>query len=295
MTSTFKIAIGSLIVGLTVLAIKLVAYFLTGSIGLYSDALESLVNVGAAAGVIAALWVARKPADANHPYGHTKAEYFSAVAEGVLIIIAAASILMEAYDGLLDPPVIEEPTVGILVNLLATVINAGWGWLLLTRGRALGSPALVADGKHLFADVVTSVGVAIGVVAAILTGVAVLDPIVASLVALNVLWSGWKLVKHSVSGLMDEAAPPHQLERMREIISTHATGAIEAHDLRTRNAGALTFVDFHLVVSGEMSVTEAHDICDRIEKALHEEFEDARVTIHVEPENKAKHEGIVVI
>lgn len=295
MTSTLKIAFGSLIVGVTVLAIKLVAYFLTGSIGLYSDALESLVNVGAAAGVIAALWVARKPADANHPYGHTKAEYFSAVAEGVLIIIAAASILMEAYNGLLDPPVIEEPTVGILVNLVATLINAGWGWILLKRGRALGSPALVADGKHLFADVVTSVGVAIGVVAAILTGVAVLDPIVAALVALNVLWSGWQLVKHSVSGLMDEAAPPQQLERMREIISTHATGAIEAHDLRTRNAGALTFVDFHLVVSGEMSVTEAHDICDRIERALHDEFEDARVTIHVEPENKAKHEGIVVI
>lgn len=295
MNRTLTIAFGSLAVGVAVMAIKLVAYFLTGSVGLYSDAMESLVNVGAAAAVIVAVWVARKPADANHPYGHTKAEYFSAVAEGVLIIIAAGAILWEVYNGLVEPPVIEEPTLGIVVNMVATAINAFWGWVLVTRGRRLSSPALVADGKHLFADVVTSVGVAVGVVIAIVTGIAILDPIVASLVALNVLWSGWKLVKQSVSGLMDEAAPGDQLERMREIIATHAEGAIEAHDLRTRNAGAATFLDFHLVVPGEMSVTQAHDICDRIERALHEAFDDLRVTIHVEPENKAKHEGIVVV
>lgn len=295
MNRTLKIAFGSLAVGIVVMAIKLVAYFLTGSIGLYSDALESLVNVGAAGAVIIAVWLARKPADANHPYGHTKAEYFSAVAEGVLIIIAAASILRESYDGLIEPPVIEDATIGIIVNLAATALNAAWGWVLLSRGRLLGSPALVADGKHLFADVITSVGVAIGVVLAIATNTPIIDPIAAALVALNVLWSGWLLVKQSISGLMDEAAPSDQVERMREIIARHAEGAIEAHDLRTRNAGALTFLDFHLVVAGDMSVTQAHDICDRIERALHEAFEDIRVTIHVEPENKAKHEGIVVI
>lgn len=295
MSRLLKIAIGSLVVGVTVLTIKLVAYWITGSIGLYSDALESLVNVGAAAAVIVAVWLARKPADANHPYGHTKAEYFSAVVEGALIIIAAASILRESYNGLLDPPVIDEPTVGILVNLGATVINAAWGAFLYRSGKSLSSPALVADSRHLFADVVTSVGVAVGVVIAIVADTPILDPIVAALVALNVLWSGWKLVKESVGGLMDEAAPPDQVERMREIIATYAEGAIEAHDLRTRHAGALTFVDFHLVVAGEMSVTEAHDICDRIERALQAEFDNARITIHVEPENKAKHEGIVVL
>lgn len=295
LTRTLKIAIGSLVVGLAVLAIKLVAYWITGSIGLFSDALESLVNVGAAMAVIVAVWLAGKPADANHPYGHTKAEFFSAVAEGVLIIVAAVTILRESYAGLLDPPVIDEPAVGIAVNLLATLLNAAWGALLLVMGRRLNSPALVADGRHLFADVVTSVGVAIGVVVAVATDVPILDPILAALVALNVLWSGWRLVKESVGGLMDEAAPAKQVERMREIISHHASGAIEAHDLRTRNAGALTFVDFHLVVDGSMSVTKAHDICDSIERALQAEFENARITIHVEPEDKAKHEGIVVL
>ena len=142
---------------------------------------------------------------------------------------------------------------------------------------------------------ITSVGVVAGVLVAISTGIAVIDPIVAAFVALNVLWSGWKLVRESVGGLMDEAAPPEQVERIREIISKHAEGAIEAHDLRTRNAGALTFVEFHLVVTGEMSVAAAHDICDGIERALQEEFPDSRVTIHVEPEDKAKHEGIVVV
>ncbi len=295
MNHTLKIAVGSLIVGAAVLAIKLVAYFLTGSIGLYSDAMESIVNVGAAAAVIGAVWVARKPADANHPYGHTKAEYFSAVAEGVLIIIAAGLILSEAFRGFVNPPVIEEPTIGLIVNLSATVLNGTWGWVLISRGRRLASPALVADGRHLFADVVTSVGVAVGVIIAIVTTIAILDPIVASLVALNVLWSGWRLVKESVSGLMDEAAPSEQVERMRAIIAKNAQGAIEAHDVRTRNAGALTFLDFHLVVAGDMPVTAAHDICDRIERALREEFPDLRITIHVEPEDKAKHAGIVVV
>ena len=295
MSRTLKIALGSLGIGLLVFALKLVAYFLTGSIGLYSDAMESLVNVGAAIAVILALWLSGKPADANHPYGHTKAEFFSAVLEGVLIIVAAASILVEAYRGLIVPPVLEEPTTGLLVNVAATLINGGWAFVLVTMGRRYGSPALSADGRHLIADVVTSVGVVAGVLIAVATGVAVIDPIVASLVALNVLWSGWKLVRESVGGLMDEAAPPEQVERIRAVISKHAEGAIEAHDLRTRNAGALTFVEFHLVVSGEMSVSAAHDICDRIEQALHDEFPDSRVTIHVEPEEKAKHEGIVVV
>lgn len=290
-----KIAFGSLGIGVLVFALKLAAYFVTGSIGLYSDAMESLVNVGAAIAVIVALWLSHKPADANHPYGHTKAEFFSAVAEGVLIIIAAASILREAYGGLIEPPIFDEPATGLVISVVATLINAGWAFVLLSAGKKSGSPALAADGRHILADVVTSVGVVVGVLLAISTGIAVIDPIVAAFVALNVLWSGWKLVRQSIGGLMDEAAPSEQVERIREVISKHAEGAIEAHDLRTRNAGALTFVEFHLVVSGEMSVSAAHDICDQIEAALVEEFSDARVTIHVEPEDKAKHAGIVVV
>lgn len=292
---TFRLAVGSLVVGLAVFGLKLAAYLITGSVGLYSDAMESLVNIGAAIAVIAALWLARKPADANHPFGHTKAEFFSAVGEGVLIIIAAAAILIEAYNGLIEPPELTEPGIGIGVNIVATLINGIWATVLVIQGRRLSSPALAADGRHIIADVVTSLGVVAGVLLALWTGVAVIDPIVAALVALNVLWSGWRLVRQSVGGLMDEAASPEQVERIREVISKHAEGAIEAHDVRTRNAGALTFVEFHLVVDGEMTVADSHAICDRIEHAIHEAVPDARVTIHVEPENKAKHEGIVVV
>lgn len=295
MNRPVQLAAATLLVGLAVLGLKLVAYFLTGSIGLYSDALESLVNVGAAMAVIVATWVASKPADANHPFGHTKAEYFAAVAEGVLIIGAAGSILWEAYQGFTTPPVIEVPVVGLLVSMAATIINGVWAVVLVRAGRRLRSPALAADGRHLIADVVTSVGVAVGVLAALWTGVAVIDPIVASLVALNVLWTGWKLVRVSLAGLMDEAASPAEEEQIRSLISTNAGGAIEAHDLKTRRAGRLTFIEFHLVVAGAMPVTEAHDICDRIERAIKAEVPDTRITIHVEPEDKAKHAGIVVV
>ena len=292
---TLKIAIGSLVVGIAVLALKIVAYLVTDSVGLFSDALESVVNVGAAIAVIIAIRVASRPPDANHPFGHTKAEFFSAVGEGVLIIIAAASILREAYNGLIDPPALEQPTLGLLISVAATLLNGAWGVYILNTGRRLGSPALVADAKHLFADVVTSVGVVLGVILAVVTGIAVIDPIVAALVALNVLWSGWKLVRSSVGGLMDEAPPPEEVEKISQIISAHADGAIEAHDLRTRNAGSMTFIEFHLVVDGAMTVTAAHDICDEIERAIRKEVPDVHITIHVEPEDKAKHAGIIVI
>ena len=167
--------------------------------------------------------------------------------------------------------------------------------MLITQGRKHRSPALIADGRHLLTDVLTSVGVLVGVGAAYGTGVAVLDPAIAVLVALNILWSGWGIMKESVGGLMDEAVPAPTLDRIRNVISAQADGAIDAHDLRTRCAGKVTFVEFHLVVPGGMSVADAHDICDRLESALQSEVEDARVTIHVEPENMAKHSGVLVL
>jgi cation diffusion facilitator family transporter len=154
---------------------------------------------------------------------------------------------------------------------------------------------LVADGKHLLSDVVSSLGVLAGVALAAITGYTILDPILAGLVALNVLWSGWRLVKESVGGLLDQAVPDDELTRIRAVIAANADGAIEAHDLRTRHAGRMTFVDFHLVVKGSMSVTEAHDICDRLERAIKAEVTDALISIHVEPDDKAKHSGIIVL
>ncbi len=289
------LAAGSIAVGLAVLALKFLAWHLTGSVALLSDAIESIVNVATAIAALLAIRFAAQPADANHPYGHHKAEYISAVVEGALIIVAAIAILHEAYGAFLKPRLIDTPWTGLAVNGAATLLNAAWCFVLLRQGRRRKSPALVADGKHLFADVVSSVGVFAGVSLAALTGYVVLDPILAALVALNVLWSGWKLMKESVGGLLDEALPPEDLARVRAIIAANADGAIEAHDIRTRHAGRMTFVDFHLVVTGTMSVTEAHDICDRLERAIKAEVTDALISIHVEPDDKAKHSGIVVL
>jgi cation diffusion facilitator family transporter len=290
-----KLAIGSIVIGILVLVLKYTAYRITGSIALYSDALESIINVVTAVAAFFAIRLSATPPDANHPYGHHKAEFFSAVLEGVLIILAALSIFREAYFGVLSPRMPDAPALGLAVNGVASVINAAWANFLIRKGRALRSPALVADGRHLMTDVVTSAGVIVGIALAFTTGWAILDPILAAIVALNILWAGWMLVKESLSGLMDEAVPETILARVRDTISANAQGAIEAHDLRTRHAGRMTFIEFHLVVPGLMSVTEAHEICDRLERLLRDEVEDALITIHVEPDNKAKHAGIVVL
>jgi cation diffusion facilitator family transporter len=295
MEKTLRIAGISVVVSLVVLGLKFLAWRMTGSIALYSDALESLVNVATSVAAVIALRVAAKPADAAHPYGYAKAEYFSAVIVGALIIVAALSIFREAYLALQAPKALDAPWNGLLVNGGAGVLNAIWCWVLIREGRRARSPAIIADGKHLLTDVVSSAGVLIGVTLAILTGLPILDPLLAALVALNILWSGWSVIKESVGGLMDGAVPEDTLTKIRAQIAAEAVGAIEAHDVRTRHAGRVIFVDFHLVVPGEMPVREAHAICDRIEEALHREVEDIFVNIHVEPEAKAKHAGIPVL
>ncbi|WP_420557302.1 cation diffusion facilitator family transporter [Roseovarius sp.] len=295
MSTTLRLAMASIFVGAIVLAIKSLAWWLTGSVALLSDALESTVNVATAIAALIAIRIAAIPADSSHPYGHHKAEFFSAVLEGVMIIIAALVILREAYRGFLDPAALDMPIEGLLINGAATVINALWAWVLVTRGRANSSPALVADGRHLWTDVVTSAGVALGVLLAMITGWWVLDPIMAAIVAVNILWSGSRVVRESLSGLMDEAVSDETLDTVRGIIATEAGGAVEAHDLRTRHAGQATFIDFHLVVPGDTTVFDAHEICDRVEAALKQAVEGARITIHVEPEHKQKHSGIVVL
>jgi cation diffusion facilitator family transporter len=295
MTRASRLAAASLAIAVTVLGLKAIAWWLTGSVALLADAVESIVNVAASATALAAVLYSQRPADANHPYGHAKAEYFSAVFTGVLIVVAAISILREAWFALLEPRAPDRPALGLAVSALATVINAAWAWVLIRRGRALGSPALRADGRHLLADVVTSLGVIAGVWLVVLTGELWLDPALAAACAVNILWSGFRLMRESVGGLMDEAVAAESLERIRSRVSSHAEGAIEAHDLRTRQAGRFTFIEFHLVVPEEMRVGEAHAICDRIEAALKAELEPAVITIHVEPPHKAKHRGVVVV
>lgn len=295
MERAWRIAIGSIAVSAIVVALKAAAWWLTGSAALYSDALESLVNVASSIMALVALLVAAKPADASHPYGHDKAELFAAAIEGALIMAAAVLILQHAWSVWQHPVPLQAPLTGIAINAAATVLNAIWAAVLLATGRRTRSAALRADGRHLLTDVVASTGVVVGLGLVVLTGEQAIDPVLAAAVAVYILGSGFVLMRDSVGGLMDAAAGPEIVERIRRLVSEHAEGALEAHDLRTRNAGRLTFLEFHLVVPGSMTVAEAHDICDRIEAALRREVPGLVITIHVEPEGKAKHHGVLVL
>jgi len=291
MTSKQKIerlAFWSIIIALSVMGLKYLAYRMTGSVALYSDALESVVNVIAAAAALWAIRVSHKPADQDPPFGHHKAEYFSAVLEGVLIVLAALLILREVWSAWQVPAPMEQPWEGLAVNGLAAAINAGWAFLLIRTGRREKSPALLADGQHIMTDVVTSVGVIAGLVGAVLTGWTILDPALAVIVALNILWQGWHVIGSSLNGLMDRAVDTEEHMHIRDIISANSKGALEVHDLKTRIAGRAVFIEFHLVVDKEMSVGESHVICDRIEEALKAQIPSVRITIHVEPDDEAK-------
>ena len=289
MTLTRKLAYGSLAISLIVLLIKGIAYQVTGSVALFSDALESIINVVSSITALVAIGFAAQPPDAEHPYGHGKAEYLSAVAIGVMIVLAGVAILREAYEGILAPDPIDAPLLGLGISSIATVMNAVWSAMLIRLGRRERSAALVSDGKHLLADVVTSFGVIIGVGLVVATGILVLDSIIAALVACHVLWSGWDVIRENSGGLLDEAAPADEIQRINEIIAANSEEAIEAHALRTRLAGKTTFVDFDLVVSGAMTVSRSHAICDRLEAALKDALGEAIVTVHVEPDEKAEH------
>jgi cation diffusion facilitator family transporter len=290
-----RIAAGSIALGLVVLALKVAAWAVTFSAALFSDAAETVVNVAAALVAYVALGLAAKPADANHPFGHDKAEFFAAVIEGVLIVVAALVILQHAWDVYRNPTPLRAPLLGMALNGVSTVLNLGWALLLARRGRTLRSAALAADGQHLLADVVTSCGVLVGVGLVVATGLPWLDPAVAAATALYVLGAGIHVIGGSVGGLMDAAPAEEIIARVRRLVGEHAEGALEAHDLRMRRGGRHTFLEFHLVVPGAMTVSAAHDICDRVEAALKAEVEGLMITIHVEPEGKAKHHGVIVL
>ena len=283
-----RLAFWSIIIAFGVMGLKFVAWKMTGSVALYSDALESIVNVITAGAALWAIQVSHRPADSDHQHGHHKAEYFSAVLEGVLIVVAALLIIAQVWRSLPDPGALEQPWQGLAINGGAALINAVWAMILIRAGRAEKSPALVADGQHIMTDVVTSLGVIVGLIAAVATGWHVLDPLLALVVALNILYQGWKVTGESLSGLMDKAVDTDEHMRIRDIISANSKGALEVHDLKTRIAGRATFIEFHMVVDAGMTVGESHVICDRIEAALQERIPSVRVIIHVEPEDEAK-------
>jgi cation diffusion facilitator family transporter len=294
-----KFATGSIFIGLAVLALKFLAARISGSAALFSDALESLVNVAASLLALYALIAAAKPADRQHPYGHAKVELLSAVATGALILVAAVLIFQRAYGAIRHPvPLAGLDSglgLGLLLNALAGIVNAIWATTLRRVSRRGRSPALAADSQHLFSDVLTTIGVLIGLGAAILFRLPILDPIIAICIALQIAVAGGLTVLKSLSGLLDEAPPDAITTRIQDLVRSHAAGALEAHDFRTRQAGPASFLEFHLVVPGTMTVAAAHDICDRIEAALKAEMPGVVITIHVEPDGKAKHEGVLVL
>ncbi|KGE01138.1 cation diffusion facilitator family transporter [Rhizobium sp. YS-1r] len=284
-----RLAFWGIPVSFGVMGLKLMAWWVTGSVALLSDGLESTVNVVAAFIAYFVIRYAQRPADEDHQFGHHKAEYFSAVIEGALIIVAALLIIQEAWGALFSPKLLDAPVLGLAINGLAAVINAIWATLLIRAGKAHRSPALTADGHHVMSDVVTSAGVFAGLILAVMTGYAILDPVLAILVAGNILFQGYRVISQSVGGLMDRALEPDEEAAVREAITTHSEGALGVHDLKSRRAGAAAFIDFHLVVPAGMSVDEAHRICDRLEDAIKTIIPEATLAIHVEPEGERAH------
>ena len=265
------------------IALKMSAWYITGSVGLLSDAAESVVNLVAAIVALIALKVAAQPPDKNHHFGHSKAEYFSSAIEGMMIFVAAAAILVFAIQRLLAPQPLQEVGVGLFISVIAALINGGVALVLLRAGRKYNSITLRADANHLMTDVITSAGVVVGIGLVWATGWDRLDPIVAILVGLNILWTGWKLVSESASGLMDESLPKETNERLREILAGHTTDEVKFHAFRTRISGARAFMEMHMLVPGAWSVQKGHDELEDIVDEIRAEFAELHVIGHLEP------------
>lgn len=295
MKDIFKIAAASILLGCVVLGCKLLAASFSHSTALFSDALESVVNVMSSAIALYGLYIAAKPADDVHQYGHAKAELISAVTIGVLIVVAALVIFDRAFMELLHPAALPPLSgglgIGLGLNALACVMNLIWSRVLTFFGQRWRSPSLRADAQHLASDVLASGGIIITLLGAGLLHWHILDPLAALAIAFQIAFTGGKTVLSSISGLLDEAPPPAVMAQMTDLVRQNGAGALEAHDFRMRQAGPASFLEFHLVVPGRMSVDAAHDICDRIEQAMKRELPGMVITIHIEPEFKAKRTG----
>lgn len=273
----------SIAAAVVTIGLKTTAWLSTGSISLFSDAAESLVNLAAALVAFFALSYAARPADAEHTYGHEKIEFFSSGMEGTLIIIAAVTIGWQAIGRFIHPEPLEQIGIGLGFSLAAAAINGIVGYLLVRIGRRDRAVVLEADGHHLLTDVWTSVGVAAGLVAVLITGFQTLDPIIAMVVAGQILWTGGRLALRSFQGLMDVALPPADMATLRNLLESELPAGTTYHALRTRGAGARRLVDFHLLVPGAMSVVDAHSFADELERKIETALPNSDVTIHIEP------------
>jgi len=273
----------SIAAAIATILLKGIAWWLTGSVGLLSDALESFVNLAGALMAFAMLTLAAAPADDKHAYGHGKAEYFSSAFEGFLILLAAASIGYAAIDRFLHPQELAELGVGLVVSVIASLINLFAAFELLKAGRTYRSITLEADAKHLMTDVWTSVGVITGVGLVWASGWLWLDPLIALLVAANIVWTGWQLLHRSASGLMDEVLPPAQLAAIEQVLDTYRRQGLVFEELLTRQAGMQAFISLHVRVPGDWSVKQGHDWLERIEADIRAVVPGGQVTTHLEP------------
>lgn len=273
----------SIAAALVTMTLKGLAAWVTGSVGLLSDALESFVNLGAA---LLALWMLRiavAPPNEKHPFGYSKAEYFSAVVEGALIVVAALAIIAAALPRLIEPRPIEAFGIGMAISLVATAINLGVALVLLRASKQHHSVALEADAHHLLTDVWTSIGIVAGVAAIAVTGWLILDPLIAIAVAVYIVWTGVRVIRRSILGLLDRSIPEDELQDIRAILEPYKLRGMDYHALRTRRAGRHRLVELHLLVPGAMSVREGHRLSDEVEHAIRAALPGTAVLTHLEP------------
>jgi cation diffusion facilitator family transporter len=274
----------SIAAAVATILLKFYAYHITGSMGFMSDALESFVNLFAAVFGLVMLNISQKPADEGHEFGHSKAEYFSSAMEGALILIAALSIILSAIPRIIEPKPLENLNTGLLFSLLASVVNLVVGLTLIKNGKEKRSLLLEADGRHLMTDVWTSAGVIAGIVIVKFTGWLIIDPVIAILVALNIIYTGYKLIGRSASGLMDATIPEEDLRKIRVYLDSLQEKQIEYHSLMTRTAGQRKFISLHLLVPGEWTVKQGHDCADDVEETIIGLFDEpVTVSTHIEP------------
>jgi len=281
--STRRYAVLSIVAALLTIGLKLGAYLLTGSVGLFSDAAESVVNLVAAVAALWALLYASRPPDEEHAFGHDKAEYFSSGLESALILIAAVWIGITAWDRLMDPQPLHNVGIGLSITLIAAAINGGVALVILRAGRRLRSITLQADAQHLLTDVWTSLGVVLGIATVQLTGWLVLDPLIGLLVTANILWTGVRLLRDTAQGLLDRALPPEDREVISRVLSRYEEKGIKFHALRTRASGPRRFISMHVLVPGEWTVQQGHDLSEQIERDLAEALPQSTFFIHIEP------------
>ncbi len=273
----------SIVTGCVVFALKMGAYVLTDSVGLLSDALESTVNIVAAIVALVALKAAARPGDRKHHYGHGKAEYFSALFEGIMILVAAGMIMFTAVERFLSPQPLTDVGVGLTISVLASLLNGAVALVLMRAGTRHRSIVLIADSKHLMTDVWTSAGVVVAVLMVAVTGWLRLDPMIAAAVALNIVFTGLKLIGTSFTGLLDAALPKEENELVADILRAHQSDEVRFHALQTRASGRNRFVSMHVLVPGAWTVARGHDLLEEVEAEIRAALPDTSVTTHLEP------------